>query len=126
VEFNTIAMIVTAGDFKKNIPQEYARAVEILTLSDWEKPDKVRLTPVERFRFAEAAWRAEQPKNIREYLDGRKPLKIIHQHNRQGETRIVVRYDEVKGIRAQAIVPKWVGRACPAGLVEKVNEDWRI
>jgi len=117
-------MRVKAGGFEKDIPQRYKRAVELLTLADWEKPEKVRLTPLERFKFAEAAWRVEQDGFVQTYLEGHHPEQIIEQMNREGEIRYVVRYDECDGIRAQAIVPTWVYNACPKDKRNFQNENW--
>jgi hypothetical protein len=117
-------MRVKAGEFQKEIPARYERAVELLTLADWEKPEKIRLTPMERFKFAEAAWRMEQPKLVQEYLEGCNPEQIIEQTNRLGEIRYVVRYDEIHGVNNQSIVPNWVARACPRDLRSFQNENW--
>ena len=117
-------MRVKAGEFEKEIPARYGRAVELLTLADWEKPEKVRLTPMERFKFAEAAWRVEQPEKIREYLSGAVPSQIVEQQNRVGEVRFVVRYKAVGGCIPQAIVPTWVRRACPKDHISHQFENW--
>ena len=117
-------MRVKAGGFEKDIPQRYRRAVELLTLADWEKPEKVRLTPMERFKFAEAAWRMEQDQFVKIYLENHHPEQIIKQMNREGDVRYVVIYDELECIRAQAIVPAWVYRACPKNKRGLQYENW--
>jgi len=119
-------MRIKAGEFQKEIPARYGRAVELLTLADWEKPEKVRLTPMERFKFAEAAWRVEQPGLINEYLDGVHPEQIIEQMNRDGDIRYVVRYSVRDGEfhHPQAIVPNWVAKACPKDFRSFQNENW--
>ena len=119
-------MRVKAGEYQKEIPERFKRAVELLTLSDWEKPEKVRLTPLERFRFAEAAWRVEQSPEIKRYLDGCKPEQIIVQVNRTCDRRATVRYTEKDGVHAQAIVPNWVWRACPDDLMSTQNMDFIV
>jgi len=105
-------MRVKAGEFVKEIPAEYAAGAELLTLSDWEKPEKIRLTPWERFRFAEAAFRMivlEDNPYVFEHLAGEKPQHIEVQMNRTGDTRYVARYSDTKSM----IVPTRVGRLCP-------------
>ena len=119
-------MRVKAGEYEKEIPKEYADAVKLLTLSDWEEPNKIRLTPYERLMFAEAAWRVGQPKIIAEYIGNRRPEKVIMQSNRKGDTRNVVRYGEIDGVKVQAIIPTWVMRACPPNLLSHEYENWKL
>jgi len=126
IKLKSNQMRVKAGDFQKEIPAKYAGAVKLLTLADWEKPEKVRLTPMERFLFAEAAWRVEQPKAIRDYLEGTKPEQIIEQINRLGVPRHAVRYSIIPNgtTHPQAIVPTWVKRACPKDLFSVQHVNW--
>ena len=117
-------MRVTAGEFVKEIPARYERAVELLTLADWEKPEKVRLTEMERFKFAEAAWRMEQNTFVQELLLGHKPENVVFETNRSGETRAVVGYSEVGNKRHYAIVPRWVWVVCPKELTSSEFKNW--
>jgi len=113
-------MRVKAGEFVKEIPAEYAAGAELLTLADWEEPEKIRLTPWERFRFAEAAFRMyvlETHLYVFEHLNGHKPQHVEVQTNRTGDTRYVVRYSETKSM----IVPARVGRLCPDKREMNVN-----
>jgi len=81
---------------------------------------------MERFKFAEAAWRVEQSRPIRDFLSGCYPEQIIEQMNRVGETRYVVRYSQSPSAlnHPQAIVPAWVCRACPKDKRSFQNENW--
>lgn len=116
-------MRVKAGEFQKEIPARYERAVELLTLADWEKPEKIRLTPMERFKFAEAAWRMEQDKHLRDHMSGWKPKQVVVVENREGEERYTVLY-EAESNTTGAVVPPWVFRACPKDLVSKDKQNW--
>ena len=105
-------MRVKAGEYVKEIPAEYAAGAELLTLSDWEKPEKIRLTPLERFRFAEAAFRMtlfEDDPYVFEHLTGEKPQYVEVQMNRWGMIRYVIRYSDIKGV----ICPARIGKLCP-------------
>jgi hypothetical protein len=117
-------MRVKSGEFVKEIPARYERAVELLTFADWEKPEKIRLTEMERFRFAEAAWRVEQAPEVQRYLENRKPEQVVIQTNRMGEQRGVVRYEERNGVCAHAIVPRWVWVVCPLDLFSYQDINW--
>jgi len=117
-------MRVKAGEYEKIIPQEYAGAVQLLTLADWENPEKKRLTPLERFRFAEAAWRVQQTVYIQDYIGDRKPEQVVINENRKGEIRYTVMYKGIGSYDAIAIVPAWVFRACPKDLVARDYQDW--
>ena len=122
-------MRVKAGEFVKEIPSRFKRAVELLTLADWEKPEKIRLTPMERFKFAEAAWRVEQPPLVNDYLKDAKPVQVIEQMNRQGEVRFVVRYSQSDGevdYTPQAIVPNWVAKTCPKDKRSFESMNWVV
>jgi hypothetical protein len=105
-------MKVNIGNVTKNIPKEYYPAVGLLTESDHDNPDKIRLSPWERFLYAEAAWRMRRNSAMREYLFPFKPVGAHIQYNRKGDHRYVVEYEN-SGVTAIAIVPTAVLRACP-------------
>ncbi len=108
-------MKVTVGNVTKNIPQEYAPAIGMISEEQHDAPEKIRLSPWERFLYAEAAWRSKQTSTTKMYLSDVEPACVISQWNRLSECRYVVEYkaglddDHAK----HAIVPVSVYRACP-------------
>jgi hypothetical protein len=118
-------MKVKIGDSIKNIPKRFHPGVFLMKESQLEAPDKIRLTPFERFLFAEAAWRHGLESMTRSHLDGYRPLYASVQFNRVKEKRYVVYYEnKANALCAMAIVPKGVYKKCPSELRKKGYFEW--
>jgi hypothetical protein len=117
-------MKVNIGDSVKNIPEKYHHGVFLMKESQLEAPKKVRLTPFERFLFAEASWRKKSLDSfILDYMEKTVPTHASVQVNRAGKKRYVVHYvgDDYD---VTAIVPKSVYRKCPKELRTKQYFEW--
>jgi len=116
-------MKVQFGNCVKDIPKEYYKGTWLITENHLEAHGKTRLTPWERFLFAEAAMRTKQKPITREYLSEYSPVGVVAQTNRSKETRYVVIYDDGLGFRATLICPKRLYHVCPKKFrtVELVN-----
>lgn len=117
-------MKVKIGEYEKLIPKRYALAVTFINPDDLEEPNKKRLTPMERFMFAEGAWRLSQRASVLEYLDGMKPEQSIIQTNRDGDVRYSVRYKNKEGKYAITVVPTWVFSDCPDDRISQEYAYW--
>lgn len=110
-------MKVSIGNSVKDIPKKYLDGVFLVKESQLEAPKKIRLTPFERFLFAELAWRKTLNKLSFGYLKGFNATHAAVQYNREGNFRFVVYYDhESNGLNAMAISAKRVWRSCPSEL----------
>jgi len=116
-------MKVNIGDSVKNIPKRFHEGVFLIKESQLEAPLRKRLTPYERFLFAEATWRKGLPVLTKTYLDNFTPLRAVVQINRNYDKRYVVKYKR-NFIEAVAIVPKWVYNRCPRELRKKQYTEW--
>ena len=113
-------MRVKVGTVTKDVPQEYVVGTTLMKDEYFDKPDKIRLTPNERFFFAEAAWRQSlavtQP-HVYNYLLGAAPVKAVWQCNRIGLCRGTVVYSS----GATAVVPSSVMNVAVYTFEEDVN-----
>lgn len=117
-------MKVKIGDSVKNIPKRFHLGVYLMKESQLEAPLKKRLTPFERFLFAEAAWRKGLPDSLTKcYLNGKIPTYAAIQINRGQDKRYVVHY-ESPVVDVVAIVPKSVYKNCPKELRMKQYREW--
>ena len=113
-------MKVKVGNVTKDVPQEFAHGTTLMKDEYFDKPDKVRLSPRERFFFAEAAWRqklATTEPHVYNYLYGRAPIKVVFQVNRSGETRHTAEY--TGGV--SAVIPRNVGMLAVYHEVVNIN-----
>lgn len=113
-------MKVKVGLVVKDVPQEYVVGTPLMKDEYFDKPDKIRVSPRERFFFAEAAWRQSlavtQPL-VYNYLLGAAPVKAVWQCNRVGEWRGSVVYSS----GATAIVPNSVMNVAVYTFEEDIN-----
>jgi len=116
-------MKVTVGNVTKNIPQEYHSGFTAMQPDEFDKPDKIRLTPWERYLIALHTWEFKQTSTTRRYLAEFKPECVLRQYNRKHEARYVARYvDEPDSDHARhAIVPDSLGKLCPVIMDDYVN-----
>jgi hypothetical protein len=117
-------MRVTIGNVTKIIPEEYWDGACMMTEDQLDAPKKLRLSTNERLLMAEMTWRLTQSDLVKEYIGDRVPESVIFQNNRMGDTRNVVKYNEIDGIGVIAIVPSWVMRAFPIGLRSEEDLNW--
>lgn len=118
-------MKITIGEIVKNIPKQFVDGVFLISKEQLEAPKKIRLTPFERFLFAEAAWRSSHVDSwTRMYLKGFKLTHAAVQFNRAGQKRYIVFYDGKDGINAMAVVPRGVYNKCPIELRTKDKMEW--
>jgi hypothetical protein len=116
-------MRIIAGEVTKEIPKEYALGLKLVKPSMFDKPDKIRPSNLERFLFAEAAWRvklAETDPLVYEYISHNDsfPVRAEVQVNRKNERRHLVVYSN----KVVAITPRTVVDLFPN--TKWVNVDW--
>jgi hypothetical protein len=117
-------MKVNIGDSVKNIPKRFHPGVFLVKESQLEAPKKIRLTPFERFVFAEATWRKESlDAFVQDHLNRTVPTHASVQVNRARDKRYVVHYTGDL-YDALAIVPKSVYKKCPNELRTKQYFEW--
>ena len=117
-------MKVQFGNSVKNIPKQYYDGTWLIDENDLEAHGKIRLTPWERFIFAEASYRTKCSALIRDHLSQLSPIYASKQINRHKDVRYVVQYDNGDGLGAIAIVSKGVYNACPDEFQQSQNVDW--
>jgi len=117
-------MKVQFGNSVKDIPKEYYKGTWLITENHLEAHGKIRLTPWERFLFAEAAMRTKLKPYTREYLSKYSPIGVVSQTNRAKETRYVIRYDDGMGLFAIALCSKSVFNVCPKKFREEQLLDF--